>query len=657
MATSTPSAFRRAFRRRELFRGAPRRAFLWSVLAALLLVLLLFTVFLLIDLLVHQGRLSIVLEDQQIELFERRTGIPIRRDDEPSSETYRKIETNSGILPTVWWSHDRWWGGAVSACYRSVPTLRRSFSALLTLLGLGAVLIFCRRLVLERMRNLAWLTALDTATWLRRSVHRQALRIVPGDLEGKESEHAFDLFTNAADRVQQGLAQWISGLTRAPLELAALAFITLALHWLLALQWMIPLALGGYLFVQVRRRQGVLRRAAEDQAQRNLRLLSEAMRRPRLVRGYGMENFEHEQFQLHLQRYRDAQFAEQRFPWSRVAVSAGVLALATFLVYLLTVKVLANPNELPLAAALTFLTAFGLMWWPAEQVVELQGARDEVDGAASHIFRFLDRIPAVGQAVGAKFLQPLSKTLHFESVVYALPNKRRLLNGLDLKLDAGRTYAIVSLDSLEARALVSLLPRFIEPQSGRVLLDGEDIAWVTLESLRAETIYVSAADPPFTGTVLENIRCGRDDYTLPQITEAAKQTHAHSFITRLYNGYETVIGEHGERLDAGQNLRLALARAILRDPALLIIEEPWEPLDDDTKALLEDAYTRITPGRTVLFLPSRLATLRRADQVILLRNGKVEAVGNHVGLVRESPLYRHWEYTRFNEFRHDEGGG
>jgi ABC-type multidrug transport system fused ATPase/permease subunit len=199
--------------------------------------------------------------------------------------------------------------------------------------------------------------------------------------------------------------------------------------------------------------------------------------------------------------------------------------------------------------------------------------------------------------------------------------------------------------------LAYLLPRFIEPQSGRVLFDGEDIAWVTLESLRAESIFVGAGDPFFTGTVRENICCGNNEYPMQDATAAAKQAHANKFILDLPQGYETMLGEHGEQLDVGQGFRLGLARAILRNPALMIVEEPGEALDNDTKTMLDDTYSRMTKGRTTIFLPTRLSTVRRTDLVVLLHKGKVAAIGSHAEVVKSSEAYRHWEYLRYNAFR------
>jgi ABC-type multidrug transport system fused ATPase/permease subunit len=188
-----------------------------------------------------------------------------------------------------------------------------------------------------------------------------------------------------------------------------------------------------------------------------------------------------------------------------------------------------------------------------------------------------------------------------------------------------------------------------------VLFDGEDIAWATLESLRAETVFVGANEPLLPGSVLDNIRGGRDEYTLQQVTEAAKITHAHNFIIKLVDGYESDLPERADQMEASPRFRLSLARAIIRNPAVLIIEEPRESLDDDSKALLADAYERICKGRTVIFLPGRLSTVRRSDQVIVLHEGRVAAIGPQAKLVSVSPIYRHWEYVNFNnEFRHTE---
>ncbi len=153
----------------------------------------------------------------------------------------------------------------------------------------------------------------------------------------------------------------------------------------------------------------------------------------------------------------------------------------------------------------------------------------------------------------------------------------------------------------------------------------------------------------FHDSVANNIGCGDNAYTLGQIIEAAKVAHAHHFIQKLPQGYETPIGELGHPLSVSEQFRIALARAVLRDPALLIIEEPDATLDEDTKALLDDTWARVLPGRTTIFLPHRISTIRSCDTLYLLHKGRVVATGVHKELLSQNPLYRHLHYLEFNE--------
>jgi ABC-type multidrug transport system fused ATPase/permease subunit len=224
---------------------------------------------------------------------------------------------------------------------------------------------------------------------------------------------------------------------------------------------------------------------------------------------------------------------------------------------------------------------------------------------------------------------------------------------LNLKIPAGRKVALVSTDRREAEAVASLLPRFIDPQAGRVLIDDTDIAWGTLDSVRAESILVSGEDPGISGSIRENLLGDSPGVTLEIITAAAKKTRAHEFIQGLPQGYETIIGEQGVMLDPNQSFQLGLARALVRNPALLIIDEPQLPLDDNLRSQLDEAYRALSEGRTVLFLPRRMSTLRRCDEIAFLHKGRLAAIGPRDRLSQVSPLYRHWEYLHFNEFRHE----
>lgn len=628
------------------------RALLWSALNSLLLCLLLILVFLIVDLLETRGQLFVPRDAAEAvaALSGRTTGTAILR-----GEAERVVYENTGLLPAVWRTRRAYWNPALAAVYRGIPWLQRNGSALALLVVAAVVLGFVRTLISAHVHRLSDREGWEAATRLRRAIHRQRLRLGPSDVEEAAADQALDLFTTDVDRVRDGVAAWSHRWGTDPLRLVLLLWLALSINWLLTLQCLIPLACCWYVAHRQIRRSGTAQAAAHARADAELRLLAESLRKSRLVRGYGMENYEHEQFQTHLDRFRDSVLTVRRGErLSRWTSRMLFLLSAGLVLFLVGVKALQPPDvpfSLSLSAGLLLAGTFFCMWRPLESLVAVRGGRAEAALAADRIHRYLDRIPEVGQAVGAKFLQPLARAIQFQSVTYALPGRRVLLDRLDLKMPAGASYAVISLDALEPRAFAYLLPRFIEPQSGHILFDGEDIAWVTLESLRAESAYVGGSDPFFTGTVRENIRCGDAKYTLQDVTEAAKLMHANQFILKLPQGYETVLGEHGEQLDAGQGFRLGLTRAVLRKPALLIIEEPAETLDDDTKAALDDAYTHVARDRTVIFLPTRLSTVRRCDRIILLNRGKVEAIGSHADLVKASPLYRHWEYIRFNQFR------
>ncbi|MBW3543561.1 MAG: ABC transporter ATP-binding protein/permease [Planctomycetes bacterium] len=643
-------AFQRAFPRRELFRGRALRAVLLFGLATLLAIALLLDLHLLVDLAVTRGAVEVAgSEAADVAALAGRTP------PDPAPAVVRW--GNAGLLPAVLRARGFVWGPPLEALYRGVPGLQRNRSTLALLTAVALVLGMGHLFLLAAARRKSGQAAAHVAKWLRKSLHRQTLRLGPGDLSDTRGREAFALFTDDADRVRDGVQAYVTRMGSHPFALSMLLLLVLAIDWLLALQCLIPLLICWVLIERQQRHTRALQALDQTRAEAELRLLAESLAKTRLVRGYGMEAWEHEQFERHLDRFgQSVASARRRERLSAWGTRSLAFVVAAVVLFLMGAKLLVPPNEtgaVAPASAFLMLVALASMYLPLSGLARLQGEIEPAALAADRIHRYLDRIPEVGQAVGAKFLQPLARSLRFESVTWRTKNGRALLDGFDLTLEAGKTYALISLDPLEARAACYLLPRFIEPHAGRVLFDSEDTAWVTLESLRAETIYVGGADPFFTGTVRENISGGHDGYSLQDVTEAAKQTHANKFILSLPSGYETMLGEHGEQLDAGQAFRLGLARAALRNPALLIIEEPTEPIDDDTKALLDDAYSRLVPGRTVIFLPARMATLRRAGRIALIHRGKVEAFGPHAELVRKSPLYRHWEYVRFNVFRHE----
>jgi ABC-type multidrug transport system fused ATPase/permease subunit len=655
VSIGTANPFDRAFPTKDLFRGKAIVSLLLSTAASLLFCALLFDLFLVTSLLVTRGRVESAQVAEANKLLDgngktSRKNVASKQDGQ-QAQLPRPLKDH-GLLPVVLWSRDRYWGGALTSAFRRIPSLHDNSGALVLLVLTAIGLSLLRVILLARARQLSDSVALETVTRLRRTLHRQTLRLGPADLEESESGRVLELFTTEIERLRRGIAIWIDRLDRYPVKLVLLLALVISIHPLVVLQCLIPLAGCWFLVQRERQRSEAARKLAEDRADDELRLLAEGLGKTRLVSGFAMEDSEHEQFQMHLERFRrDVEVLSRERRWSRWLSRVLVMFSIALVVYLLGNRVLLQADDLSFAAATLILASIASLYGPMTSLWNAREQRSDASLAADRIYRYLARIPEVGQAVGAKFLEPLAKTLHYESVSAGSNEHPQLLDKFDLKVTSGEVIALLSLDPLVVRSAAYLLSRFIEPKSGRVLFDGEDIAWATLESLRAEVIFVGGTDPFFTGTVFENVVYGNPKFSLQDVTEASKIAHAHNFVQKLSQGYETVLGEHGDQLDAGQIFRLGLTRAILRDPALLIVEEPAADLGDDTKALLDDAYNRIFPNRTVILLPSRLSSVRRADRVVLIHEGKTAADGQYVDLVKNSALFRHWEYAHFNPFR------
>jgi ABC-type multidrug transport system fused ATPase/permease subunit len=640
------SAFRRLLPSRVLLRGAGLSSLLWSLVAALLGAAAALVLAALVDVVAAGG--TIALRGEQLQAVAPAPESPYRRGTpEELNPDAVYLQQNQGLLATALRYHDRVFFPVLDGIVRPSPLLWDNTSAATILILLLAGLLLIRILARVRVEAAANRIAGQVAAQLRQSIHRQALRLSTGDLQGNAAQSSLDLFSREVDRIANAITVWVS---RAPADtmlfilLLALAFVADAR---LTLQCIVPVAVAGWMNLYERHRSQQQRALTDSRAESELRTLAEGLRKSRLVRGYSMEQFESERFQAHLDRYaREMSRGRAREGWTIWTARGCTVLCVALVIFFISARVLSTIDPMPLSAGVLLLIALARGGRTVESARSLMAARQDINVAGDKVYRYLAEIPEVGQAVGAKFLEPVSKSIIFESVTYRAEGAE-ILKNLDLRIPARTSTAIVSLDPIERRAIAFLLPRFIEPQAGRVLFDSEDTAWATLESLRAETIYVGGSDPFFTGTVLENLTCGDSRYSTPEATDAAKVTHAHNFIQKLPQGYETVIGEHGERLDAGQAFRLGLARAMLRKPAVLVIEEPASMLDDDTKALLDDAYNRIVKDRTVIFLPTRLSTVRRCDQVVLLHEGRVVAAGSHETLVKQSELYRHWEYVTF----------
>ena len=548
-------------------------------------------------------------------------------------------------------------GGAFSRLIRSVNWLQSTGSAVVFLLTTICLFVLLRWALRSVAEAIVENRVAASVQRLRQHIHRKSIRLEPSDFSGEHVGIADRLFRESTVFLETAGGRWGGIVLTSVADMIVLVSVALLTQWRVALETLVPLLLIRYAIRFEAQRSDSSLRLLSEQVTRGLARMAEGLRKTRIVTGFGMEQAEHDQFENNLTQYRErcrhVRNQQNLGVWvHRILMLLLVAVPAAFLV-----THIVKDGSTGVTAGLLIVGCLYFLSVAIGRFEDVQSLKTEGNVRAAEVVSFINRVPLVSQAPGASFQEPMSRSLMFDQVVFSPVQSPGLIRGLDLRVSFGETVALLSLHREAAFAVASMIPRFIDPDQGQILIDGRDIRVSTLESLRAEAIMVGGNDPVFNATVLENITCGQADITRQQALDAAKLVHADHFVRTLPKGYETVLGEYGVALDRGQAFRLSLARAIVRQPALLVIEEPNILLDASTKAMLDDAYQRISGNRTVIFLPTRLSTVKKCSRIVLIHEGKIAVDGVHEQLVRSSELYRHWEYVRFNPFRNDTDAG
>jgi subfamily B ATP-binding cassette protein MsbA len=298
-------------------------------------------------------------------------------------------------------------------------------------------------------------------------------------------------------------------------------------------------------------------------------------------------------------------------------------------------------GSLTMGEFLTFIAAMFLMYGPAKKLSRVNANLQQAIAASERIFEMLDIHTEVKEQPGAPPLSPFRREIEFRDVTFGYDEDLgRILRGVSFRVEAGQMVAIVGRSGAGKTTLVNLLPRFYDVIGGSILIDGVDIRHVALASLRKQIGFVTQETVLFDDSVAANIAYGVSGATRVQIEAAARAAHAHDFIRSLENGYDTLIGERGQRLSGGQRQRLAIARALLKNAPILVLDEATSALDTEAELLVQEALANLMQNRTSIVIAHRLSTIRRADAIIVLERGRVVETGRHDDLVsRPSGTY------------------
>ncbi|MBB3442503.1 ABC transporter ATP-binding protein/permease [Sinorhizobium sp. B11] len=289
----------------------------------------------------------------------------------------------------------------------------------------------------------------------------------------------------------------------------------------------------------------------------------------------------------------------------------------------------------PPGAFFSFVTALLLAYDPARRLARLQVQMERAVVNARMIYELLDMEPRQRELPDAKPLVVTEAKIELRNVSFAYGNES-VLNTVTLTAEGGKTTALVGPSGAGKSTVISLIPRFYDPQEGQILIDGQDIAHVTKQSLRQQLAYVSQQPYLFEGTIRDNIRYGRPEATDEEIEKAARLAYAHDFIVSQPQGYDTPVGENGVTLSGGQRQRLSIARALVRNAPILLLDEATSALDTESEAAVQKALDEAMTGRTVVVIAHRLSTVVRADKIIVMQQGRVVEEGNHETLAKVS---------------------
>lgn len=298
-----------------------------------------------------------------------------------------------------------------------------------------------------------------------------------------------------------------------------------------------------------------------------------------------------------------------------------------------------SAGHLTPGALVAFLAYVALAIEPAVGLTKHYAGLRQAMGAFGRVRALLDEPAGLSDRPGAKPLPPISGRVRFHDVSFAYRPDQWALRDVSLEIAPGERVALVGLSGAGKTTLANLVARFYDPTGGRITIDGHDLANVTLASLRRQIGLVPQETVLFRGTVRENIAYGRPDAALDEVLAAARAANAHEFVERLPDGYETSLGDDGLQLSGGQRQRLAIARALLDDPRLLIFDEATSALDSESEALIQDAVERVTTGRTTFIIAHRLSTIRGADRIVVLDEGRVVEQGRHSDLAVQDGTY------------------
>ncbi len=604
----------------------------WKQVAQAMLALLASTALSINGLVLLKPAIDSLQNDQQTAVEAARPPEQGEVADQPLQATKRSLKDWFGNLPVI--RQVRRWMYSGNSLVKVALVLALGIAPLLTATGFAYEYLH---------RRIVWRVMGDVRSDVFDRLSSLSLRYYSTHRTGE----LVSRLTNDISATQRALKLIFGKLPQEPLKLVAFLGVAVVMSWQLTLLTLICFPL--LLFVQWRY-GGRLRRHSKKNLERLgdvTDAITQMLAGIREVKAFQGEKREGRRFREHTREQLKRAFKLVRTrAWADCLPEFLLAEITAFTIYF--AGWLINTNRLDLSGLFVCMVALGLTAKPIRHMVKSYNSLQESMGGVARLFELLDTVSDVREAPDALEITGIRRGLRFEDVWFAYDDEP-VLRGIDLYVPRGTTYAIVGETGAGKSTLLDLLPRFYDVDRGAVKIDGFDVRRLTLESLRSQIAIVGQHPFLFNRSVAENIRYGKPGASHAEVVAAAQAANLHEFIDSLPQGYHTMAGERGDRFSGGQRQCITIARAILKNAPILILDEATSNLDAESEMLVQRALANLMEGRTTLVIAHRLSTVRHADQIVVLKGGRIIEVGTHDELLGRRGEYEHLYRMQFLE--------
>lgn len=515
-----------------------------------------------------------------------------------------------------------------------------SLNALLFVCGLIVVCVLLANLFRYLERVIATKIRVDLTKNIRMDIFKKVSLMHIGYFNNERKGDLISRFTNDVMEVENAVMNSLKAVLKEPITIIVYFFVLFKISPQLTLFTLLVLPLTGGVLAEIIKRLKRQATASQESLGRIVNILDETFSGMRVVKAFNARNFIINKIDNESANYRrlSKSMSYKNELASPVSEILGVLIIAG-IIFFGGNMVLSDQSSLKPEVFLGFLAIFSMIIQPAKNFSNGITSLQRGTASASRIFEMIDSQPAIQNKPDAVELKNFEHDIEFKNVSFAYESDFVLKN-INLKVEKGKTIALVGPSGGGKSTLADLVPRFYDPTEGEVYIDGKPLRNYEIESLRKQMGVVTQESILFNDTIFNNIAFGNPSISEAAVIQAAKIANAHDFIMQTENGYQTFIGERGSKLSGGQRQRLSIARAVLKNPPILILDEATSALDSESEKLVQEALFNLMKNRTSLVIAHRLSTIQHADEILVIQHGQIVERGSHESLNNQNGLYK-----------------